>query len=117
MQSNSRCLLSVDAVATSLISEVKIPPYVILGSTVHLYCSYDLPNGTDLYMLKWLKEEKEFYRSVPKDPHRQNRRRTFQVPGVKVDIENSKVTWCETLMLLPKKPCFYTSPFFSSSCK
>ena len=93
MQSKSCCLLlSVDAVATSLISEVKIPPYVILGSTVHLYCSYDLPNGTDLYMLKWLKEEKEFYRSVPKDPHRQNRRRTFQVPGVKVDIENSKVT-------------------------
>ena len=106
MQSNSRCLLSVDAVATSLISEVKIPPYVILGSTVHLYCSYDLPNGTDLYMLKWLKEEKEFYRSVPKDPHRQNRRRTFQVPGVKVDIENSKVTWCETLICCCQKTIF-----------
>ena len=110
MQSKSCCLLlSVDAVSTSLISEVKIPPYVILGSTVHLYCSYDLPNGTDLYMLKWLKEEKEFYRSVPKDPHRQNRRRTFQVPGVKVDIENSKVTCgCQ------KNHCFYTSSLLLS---
>ena len=82
-----------------MITQVKIPSYVILGSTVHLYCIFDLPNGTDLYMLKWLKEDKEFYRSVPKDPVRQNRRRTFDVDGVKVDIEHSKVR--ESFSVLP----------------
>ena len=42
-------------------------------------------------MLKWLKNGKEFYRSVPKALLRPNRRRMFHVEGVKVDIENSKV--------------------------
>ena len=82
-------LFSVD---TSIITKVKIPQYVILGSTVHLYCVFDLQNGTDLYMLKWLKNDKEFYRSVPKAILRSNRRRMFDVEGVKVDIENSKVS-------------------------
>ena len=79
------------SVDTSIITKVKIPQYVILGSTVHLYCVFDLQNGTDLYMLKWLKNGKEFYRSVPKALLRPNRRRMFHVEGVKVDIENSKV--------------------------
>lgn len=79
------------SVDTSIITKVKIPQYVILGSTVHLYCVFDLQNGTDLYMLKWLKNDKEFYRSVPKALLRPNRRRMFHVEGVKVDIENSKV--------------------------
>ena len=78
-------------VDTSIITKVKIPPYVILGSTVHLYCVFELKNGTDVYMLKWLKNDEEFYRSVPKALLRPNRRRTFHVEGVKVDIENSKV--------------------------
>ena len=42
-------------------------------------------------MLKWLKNDEEFYRSVPKAILRPNRRRTFPLEGVKVDIENSKV--------------------------
>ena len=78
-------------VDTSIITKVKIPPYAILGSTVHLYCVFDLENGTDIYMLKWLKNDKEFYRSVPKAVQRPNRRRMFPIEGVKVDIENSKV--------------------------
>ena len=81
-------IFSVD---TTIITKVKIPPYVILGSTVHLYCVFDLQNGTDVYMLKWLKNDEEFYRSVPKAILRPNRRRTFPLEGVKVDIENSKV--------------------------
>ena len=79
------------AVDTSIITKVKIPPYVILGSTVHLYCVFDLQNGTDIYMLKWLKNDEEFYRTVPKAVLRPNQRRTFHIDGVKVDIENSKV--------------------------
>ena len=42
-------------------------------------------------MLKWLKNDEEFYRTVPKAVLRPNQRRTFHIDGVKVDIENSKV--------------------------
>ena len=87
----TNCLYFSFAVDTSIITKVKIPPYVILGSTVHLYCVFDLQNGTDIYMLKWLKNDEEFYRTVPKAVLRPNQRRTFHIDGVKVDIENSKV--------------------------
>lgn len=73
------------------ISKVKIPPYVIRGQTVHLYCLFDLKNGTDLYTLKWFKDGAEFYRSVPRAPVRQNRRLVFPRPGLRVDFENSKI--------------------------
>ena len=74
-----------------VISQIKIPPYVIVGQTVHLYCLFELRNGTDLYTLKWFKDGAEFYRSVPRASVRRNRRLIFPMPGVKVDFENSKV--------------------------
>ncbi len=48
-------------------------------------------NGTDLYTLKWSKDGREFYRSVPRASVRKNRRLVFPLPGVNVDFENSKV--------------------------
>ena len=75
-----------------MIDRVKIPPYVILGQTVHLFCLFTMKNGTDIYTLKWFKDGKEFYRSVPRAQVRLNRRLVFPMPGVKVDFENSKVT-------------------------
>ena len=75
-----------------VITQIKIPPYVILGQTVHLYCLFELRNGTDLYTLKWFKDGAEFYRSVPRASVRKNRRLIFPRPGVKVDFENSKVS-------------------------
>ena len=77
--------------ATIVISKIKIPPYVIVGQTVHLYCLFELRNGTDLYTLKWFKDGAEFYRSVPRASVRKNRRLIFPMPGVRVDFENSKV--------------------------
>ena len=65
---------------------------MILGQTVHLYCLFELKNGTDLYTLKWFKDGAEFYRSVPRASVRKNRRLIFPRPGVKVDFENSKVS-------------------------
>ena len=79
--------------ATIVISKIKIPPYVIVGQTVHLYCLFELRNGTDLYTLKWFKDGAEFYRSVPRASVRKNRRLIFPMPGVRVDFENSKVKW------------------------
>ena len=78
-----------------VISQIKIPPYVIVGQTVHLYCLFELRNGTDLYTLKWFKDGAEFYRSVPRASVRRNRRLIFPMPGVKVDFENSKVKHTE----------------------
>ena len=77
--------------STIVISKIKIPPYVIVGQTVHLYCLFELRNGTDLYTLKWFKDGAEFYRSVPRASVRKNRRLIFPMPGVRVDFENSKV--------------------------
>ena len=79
------------SVTTIVISKIKIPPYVIVGQTVHLYCLFELKNGTDLYTLKWFKDGAEFYRSVPRASVRKNRRLIFPMPGVRVDFENSKV--------------------------
>lgn len=76
---------------TIVISKIKIPPYVIVGQTVHLYCLFELRNGTDLYTLKWFKDGAEFYRSVPRASIRKNRRLVFPMPGVRVDFENSKI--------------------------
>ena len=80
-----------------VITQIKIPPYVILGQTVHLYCLFELRNGTDLYTLKWFKDGAEFYRSVPRASVRKNRRLIFPRPGVKVDFENSKVSCTKSM--------------------
>ena len=82
---------SVKENSSIVISKIKIPPYVIVGQTVHLYCLFELRNGTDLYTLKWFKDGAEFYRSVPRASVRKNRRLIFPMPGVRVDFENSKV--------------------------
>jgi hypothetical protein len=36
-----------------VIDKVKIPPHVILGQTVNLFCLFTMKNGTDIYTLKW----------------------------------------------------------------
>ncbi|KAL9923546.1 uncharacterized protein ACN2A1_002127 isoform 1-T1 [Glossina fuscipes fuscipes] len=65
--------------------EVRIPNYVIKGSTAQLECLYDL-DGEALYSVKWYKDGNEFYRYVPRDmPPAQ----TFLLPGVSVNVHNS----------------------------
>ncbi|XP_013101605.2 uncharacterized protein LOC106083240 isoform X1 [Stomoxys calcitrans] len=65
--------------------EVRIPNYVVKGSTAQLECEYAL-DGESLYSVKWYKDGNEFYRYVPRDmPPAQ----TFLLPGVSVDVHNS----------------------------
>ncbi|XP_050320469.1 uncharacterized protein LOC126753249 isoform X1 [Bactrocera neohumeralis] len=65
--------------------EVRIPNYVVKGSSAQLECLYDL-DGESLYSVKWYKDGNEFYRYVPRDmPPAQ----TFLLPGVAVEIHNS----------------------------
>eukprot|EP00093_Oithona_nana_P014108 14108.XXX_159006_152440_1 [CDS] Oithona nana genome sequencing. len=90
-QNHSNGSISLKNSSAIVISQIKIPPYVIVGQTVHLYCLFELRNGTDLYTLKWFKDGAEFYRSVPRASVRRNRRLIFPMPGVKVDFENSKI--------------------------
>ncbi|XP_004536318.1 uncharacterized protein LOC101449912 isoform X1 [Ceratitis capitata] len=65
--------------------EVRIPNYVVKGSSAQLECLYDL-DGESLYSVKWYKDGNEFYRYVPRDmPPAQ----TFLLPGVLVELHNS----------------------------
>lgn len=65
--------------------EVRIPNYVVKGSSAQLECLYDL-DGESLYSVKWYKDGNEFYRYVPRDmPPAQ----TFLLPGVSVELHNS----------------------------
>ncbi|XP_036340061.1 uncharacterized protein LOC118749371 [Rhagoletis pomonella] len=62
--------------------EVRIPNYVVKGSSALLECLYDL-DGESLYSVKWYKDGNEFYRYVPRDmPPAQ----TFLLPGVSVEV-------------------------------
>ncbi|KAH8269734.1 hypothetical protein KR018_008258, partial [Drosophila ironensis] len=73
------------SVAGLKLTEVRIPNYVIKGSTAQLECLYDL-DGEALYSVKWYKDGNEFYRYVPRDmPPAQ----TFLLSGVSVDLHNS----------------------------
>lgn len=85
--------------------EVRIPNYVIKGSTAQLECLYDL-DGEALYSVKWYKDGNEFYRYVPRDmPPAQ----TFILPGVSVDVSRFRFFFLHThtlkLILIPHMHC------------
>lgn len=59
-----------------------VPQAVSVGDTVTLQCGYDLENEA-LYMVKWYKGPREFYRYIPKEmPSTQ----VFPYPGINVDV-------------------------------
>lgn len=61
---------------------IKIPLAVAPGSTVTMFCQYDLEKDP-LYTVKWYKGREEFFRFVPKElPHT----KVFVLPGVNVDV-------------------------------
>lgn len=75
-------LFAVDGSFALRLVEVRIPNYVVKGSTAQLECLYDL-DGETLYSVKWYKDGNEFYRYVPRDlPPAQ----TFVLPGVSVNV-------------------------------
>lgn len=74
-----------EVVATLRIVSLDIPKKVKSGKEVKLTCLYDL-EGDRLYSIKWYRDDKEFYRFVPKDaPQKQY----FPLDGIIVDLSRS----------------------------
>ncbi|XP_014245110.2 uncharacterized protein LOC106664169 [Cimex lectularius] len=67
---------------------LKIPRAVKAGSTLHIFCYYDL-EGVQLYSVKFYQGDQEFYRYVPKEAPPT---RVFPLPYVQVDIYESNST-------------------------
>ncbi|GFR01535.1 uncharacterized protein TNCT_145051 [Trichonephila clavata] len=85
-----RCLLIVCACGFSWsmsvsVTELRVPSMAVLGESVTLVCSYDLGNE-ELYVVKWYKDELEFYRFEPKD---HNQSVYFPQPGINIDLSKS----------------------------
>jgi len=70
---------------------VDVPSAVGVGGDHLLHCVYDL-NGTSLYALRWYKDNKEFFRYMPREAPA---KRSFNIPGVNVDMTQStaKLLW------------------------
>ncbi|KAG8193483.1 hypothetical protein JTE90_023734 [Oedothorax gibbosus] len=67
------------------VTELRVPPQAVFGQSVTLVCSYDL--GTEeLYVVKWYKDDLEFYRYEPKDD---NQSVYFPQPGIDIDLSKS----------------------------
>ncbi|XP_035217361.1 endothelial cell-selective adhesion molecule-like isoform X2 [Stegodyphus dumicola] len=67
------------------VTDLRVPTTAILGDSVTLICIYDL--GTeDLYVVKWYKDDLEFYRYEPKDD---NQSVYFPQPGIDIDLARS----------------------------
>ncbi|GIY34445.1 uncharacterized protein CDAR_498521 [Caerostris darwini] len=63
------------------VTELKVPSTAIFGESVTLICSYDL-GSEELYVVKWYKDDLEFYRYEPKDD---NQSVYFPQPGIDID--------------------------------
>ena len=64
------------------IVRVDAPSAVSAGTDHSLHCDYDL-NGTSLYVLRWYKDDQEFFRYMPKEAPA---KRNFHVAGVQVNV-------------------------------
>lgn len=90
MEVVERCLLIVCVCgfswSTSVsVTELRVPSMAVLGESVTLVCNYDLDNE-ELYVVKWYKDELEFYRFEPKD---HNQSVYFPQPGIDIDLAKS----------------------------
>ena len=48
---------------------IDVPPVVLYGTSVHLYCNYQLGPNESLYSVKWYKNFTEFFSFVETDPN------------------------------------------------
>jgi len=78
-------LLSSPEVRGLHIVRVDVPGAVGAGTNNLLQCDYDL-NGTSLYVLRWYKDDQEFFRFMPKESPA---KRNFHVEGVHVNMSQS----------------------------
>ncbi|GIX74105.1 hypothetical protein CDAR_174551 [Caerostris darwini] len=70
------------------VTELKVPSTAIFGESVTLICSYDL-GSEELYVVKWYKDDLEFYRYEPKDD---NQSVYFPQPGIDIDWQLGTLT-------------------------
>ena len=79
----SSCYAEVVRMANGLhIERLDVPGVVAIGDDHVLTCDYDL-NGTSLYVLRWYKDDREFFRYMPKETPA---KRDYGVPGVRVNV-------------------------------
>ncbi|XP_054724311.1 endothelial cell-selective adhesion molecule-like [Uloborus diversus] len=67
------------------VTELRVPSTAVFGESVALLCSYEL-GSEELYVVKWYKDDLEFYRYEPKDD---NQSVYFPQPGVNIDLSKS----------------------------
>ncbi len=69
---------------------VKVPPVVLYGTSVHLYCNYQLGPNESLYSVKWYKNFTEFFSFVETDP---NPIHSYAMPGIYVNVSNALLAY------------------------
>ncbi|XP_018348379.1 PREDICTED: uncharacterized protein LOC108752201 [Trachymyrmex septentrionalis] len=71
--------------------EFKMPKEAEVGSSIELRCEWRIMSGSNLYSVKWYKDDHEFFRYVPDSSQRTQ---TFPRPGVTVETKaNSEQRW------------------------
>lgn len=62
--------------------QLQVPAAVTTGSTATLHCKYDLEKEP-LYVVKWYKGRKEFFRYMPKENPKTS---VFPLSGFNIDV-------------------------------
>ena len=67
------------------IESLVVPAAAKLGDDLQLSCHYHLDDTENLYALRWYKDEKEFFRYMPKETPAQ---RFFNVSGIRINVSD-----------------------------
>ncbi|XP_036146848.1 uncharacterized protein LOC105833168 [Monomorium pharaonis] len=71
--------------------EFKMPKEAEVGSSIELRCEWQILGGSNLYSVKWYKDDHEFFRYMPDSDQRTQ---IFPRPGVKVEPRpNNEQKW------------------------
>ncbi|XP_071643310.1 uncharacterized protein [Temnothorax longispinosus] len=71
--------------------EFKMPKEAVVGSSIEVRCEWRLLGGSNLYSVKWYKDDHEFFRYLPDSSQRTQ---IFPRPGVKVETRpNGEQRW------------------------
>lgn len=71
--------------ASVTLEKIKIPQVVISGTDVTLQCVFNYTTA-NIYVIKWYKDDEEFYRFHPTSKAGNSIIKTFNTPGVNLDV-------------------------------
>lgn len=75
------------------IDDLNFPSHVMLGQSVTLNCEYSLNPNDEIDSIKWYKDNREFYRVIQNQNYLSGDRvSTFKRPGVKLNMQQSRLT-------------------------